>query len=153
MTLRSQMLIFTYLLKFLWGQFTVHGRWLKIRNHLFHWMKKISFAKCPEGKGREVNKASNKTFRGQYCHLQGNPLGGQCLKLGKLGEQRIPSTNYIVSSPQPLIFKIIKIIFHSQKISKHMHYFYTLVCIHFYNFSFILAARLLITLTGLHFVE
>lgn len=115
MTLRSQMPIFTYLLKFLWEQFTVHGRWIKIRNHLFHWMKTISFAKCPSGRGREINIASNKTFRGHYLRLQGNPLGGRCLKFWKLGYHYPPLLSYIVSSPQPLIFKIIKIILHLQK--------------------------------------
>lgn len=138
MALRSQMSIFAYLLKFIWGQFTVHGRRLKIRNHLFHWMKKISFAKDPEGRGREVNTASNKTFRGDYHRLQEISLGGRCLKFWKLGYQCPPLMSYTVSSPQPLICKIIKNHFTFIKISKHMHYFYTLTCIQFYNFSFML---------------
>lgn len=78
-------------------------------------MKTISFAKCPEGRGREVNIASNKTFRGHYLRLQGNPLGGRGLKFWKLGYHYPPLLSYIVSSPQPLIFKIIKIILHLQK--------------------------------------
>lgn len=139
MALRSQMPIFTYKsFKVSLGNFTVHGRWIKIRNHLFHWMKTISFAKCPEGRGWEVNIASNKTFRGHYLRLQGNPLGGLCIKFWKLGYHYPPLLSYIVSSPQPLIFKIIKIILHLQNNQS--------ICIsfahwHVYTFIIFLYAR------------